>query len=192
MKALKIIIPALVVLALVACAKPPQADIDAAKASLAAAENNADVVAYAPVTLKAAQDKLAQMNIELKAKRYDKVKTLALETKSLAATAVNDAARNKVKAQADATNLIDALKKALPTAQQKITAAKRVKGIKLDFAALTSQLAAAKVAIADAQKDLSAGSFASALQKATAVQAQMADGERAVSDAVQAATSKKK
>jgi hypothetical protein len=50
----------------------------------------------------------------------------------------------------------------------------------------------AKAAISDAEKDLAAGDFASALQKASAVQAQMNDGEKAVSDAVQVATSKKK
>ena len=65
-------------------------------------------------------------------------------------------------------------------------------GIKLDFNALGQQMAAAKNAISDAEKDLAAGDYASALQKASGVQAQMNDGEKAVSDAVQAATSKKK
>jgi hypothetical protein len=189
---LKVIVPVLLVLAMAACAKPPQADIDAARAAVANAEKNADVVAYAPDTLKSAQDKLAQMDTELAAKHYDKVKTIALDARATAETAVNDAARNKEKAQADATTLIDALKKAMPDAAKKIAAAKRVKGIKLDFKALDQQMTVAKAAISDAEKDLAAGDFASALQKASAVQAQMNDGEKAVSDAVQVATSKKK
>jgi hypothetical protein len=189
---LKVIVPVLLVLAMAACAKPPQADIDAARTAVANAAKNADVVAYAPDTLKSAQDKLAQMDTELAAKHYEKVKTIALDARSTAETALNDAARNKEKAQADATTLIEALKKAIPDANKKIAAAKRVKGIKLDFKALAQQMTVAKAAISDAEKDLAAGDFASALQKASAVQAQMNDGEKAVSDAVQVATSKKK
>ena len=192
MRYMKVLIPVVLVLALGACAKPPQADIDAARAAVATAAKDADIVAYAPDTLKSAQDKLAQMETELGAKHYDKVKTLALDAKATAESAANDAAKNKEKAQADASTLIDALKKALPDAQSKIAAAKRVRGVKLDFKALAQQLADAKATVADADKDLAAGNFASALQKATAVQAQLNDGEKAVSDAVAAATNKKK
>jgi hypothetical protein len=189
---LKIIVPVLLVLAMAACAKPPQADIDAARTAVANAAKNADVAAYAPDTLRSAQDKLAQMDIELKARHYDKVKALALDARATAETSVNDAARNKEKAQADAGTLIGALKKALPDAGRKIAAAKRVKGVKLDFTALTGQLAAARVSLSDAEKDLAAGDFAAALQKASAVQDTVNGAEKAVNDAVQAATSKKK
>ncbi len=48
------------------------------------AAKNADIVAYAPDTLKSAQDKLAQMETELTAKHYDKVKALALDAKATA------------------------------------------------------------------------------------------------------------
>jgi hypothetical protein len=192
MSLLKMMVPVLLVLALFACAKPPQADIDAARAAVAAAAKNPDIVAYAPDTLKSAQDKLAQMETELSAKHYDKVKTLALDAKTTAEAAVNDAARNKEKAQADARTLIDALKKALPAAEKKAAAARNVRGIKLDFGALAKQLADAKAAVADADKDLAAGNYAAALRKAIAVQTQLNDGEKAVSDAVQAAAARKK
>ena len=192
MNALKVLVPVALVLALGACAKPPQADIDAARAAVSAAAKNADIVAYAPDTLKSAQDKLAQMETELTAKHYDKVKTLAVDAKATAASAANDAARNKEKAQADATTLIDALKAALPDADKKVAAARKVRGIKLDFGAITKQLSDARAAVADADKDLSSGDFATALQKATAVQAQLNAGEKEISDAVQAATRSKK
>ena len=192
MKALKVMIPVLLVLAFAACAKPPQADIDAARAAVAAAAKNADIVAYAPGTLKSAQDKLAQMDAELAARRYDKVKTLAQEAKALATTAASDAVKNKEKANADATALIGALKKALPGADAKVATARKIAGIKLDFKAISAQLAEAKAVIADAEKDLAAGNFASALQKATAAETQLNDGEKAIADAVRAATSRKK
>jgi hypothetical protein len=120
------------------------------------------------------------------------VKTLALDAKATAEAAVNDAARNKEKAQADARTLIDALKKALPAAEKKAAAARNVRGIKLDFNALAKQLADAKATVADADKDYAAGNYAAALQKAIAVQNQLNDGEKAVSDAVQAAAARKK
>jgi len=192
MSSLKFMVPVLLVLTMVACAKPPQADIDAARGAVAAAAKNPDVVAYAPDTLKSAQDKLAQMDTELRAKHYDKVKTLALDAKATAEAAVNDAARNKQKAQADARTLIDALKKAIPDAEKKAAAARNVRGIKLDFGALARQLSDAKAAVADADKDFAAGNFADSLRKAIAVQNQLNDGEKAVSDAVQAAAGRKK
>src|SRR5271169_523781 len=159
MKYAKVFLPIVLALMVSACAKPPQADIDAARAAVAAAAKNADVVAYAPDTLKAAQDKLAQMETELTAKHCDKVKALALDAKATACTAANDAARGKEKAQADATALIAALKKALPDAAKKVASARQVRGIKLDFAALTKQLSDAQAAVADADKDLADGSF---------------------------------
>lgn len=191
MKYTKVFLPIVLALIVGACARPPQADIDAARASVADAAKNADIVAYAPDTLKSAQDKLAQMETELTAKHYDKVKALALDAKATAGTAANDAARGKEKAQADATALIAALKQALPDASKKLAAAKRVRGIKLDFAGLTKQLSDAQAAVADADKDLTDGNFAMALQKATAVQAQLSDGEKAIADAVQATGNKK-
>jgi hypothetical protein len=192
MKYAKVFLPLLLALIVAACAKPPQADIDAARTAVADAAKNADVVAYAPDTLKSAQDKLAQMETELTAKHYDKVKALALDAKATAGTAANDAAKGKEKAQADATALIAALKQALPDASKKLATAKRVRGIKLDDAALTKSLADAQAAIADADKDLAGGNFASALQKATAVQTQLSDGEKMIADAIQAAGNKKK
>jgi hypothetical protein len=159
---------------------------------VAAAAKNPDVVAYAPDTLKSAQDKLAQMETELTAKHYDKVKALALDAKATAGSAASDAARGKEKAQADATALIAALKKALPEGSRKLAAARQVRGIRLDFAALTRQLSNAQAAVADADRDLADGNFASALQKAVAAQGQLSDTEKAIADGIRAATRGKK
>ena len=200
MKALKVLIPVALVLALGACAKPPQADIDAAKAAVDSAAKNADIALYAADTLKTAKDKLAQMQADIDAqakkgavsRRYDNVKKLALEAKSAAETAKTDAGRNKEQAKADATAMIDALKKAFPEAEKKIAAAKKVRGIALNFTALARQMANAKAAVAAAEKDLADGNYAAAKEKAASVQAQMTEAEKAVADAVQAATQRKK
>ena len=170
MRYLKLLIPVVLLAALGACAKSPQADIDAAKAAVASAAQDADIATYAAEALKTAQDRLVQMQTELDAKHYDKAKSLALQAKAAAETAANDAAKGKEKAQADASNLIDTLNKSLPEAAQKLAAAKRIKGLKLNLGTFAKQLSDAKAALADAQKDLDAGNFAAALQRATVIQ----------------------
>jgi hypothetical protein len=191
MKYARIFFPIVLALIVGACARPPQADIDAARKAVADAAKNADIAAYAPETLKAAQDKLARMEAELTSKHYDTVKTLALDAKAAAGTAAGEAARGREKARADATALIAALKQAIPDAAKKLAAAAGARGIKLDFAGLTKQLSDARAAVADADKDVTDGNFAAALQKATAVQSRLSDAERAITDALQAAGKKK-
>ena len=191
MKFAKPVFAALLILGLFACAKPPQAEIDAAKAAVAKAAANSDVVTYAPESLARAQDALSRMQTELTAKKYDKVKTLALEASAAAEKAITDAVANKAKVKADAEALIAAMKKAIPEAEKTIAAAKRIPRTGLDFAALAKALAGAKTSLAAAEADQANGNFMAAWNKATAVQTALADGEKTVADAVQAATKRK-
>ena len=88
-----------------ACASPPNADVDAAKAALdrAASERAGQ---YAPESLKAAQDAQAAVDAELKAqegkwfKSYDRTKELAVATKTAGDKAVADAVAGKERADA--------------------------------------------------------------------------------------------
>jgi hypothetical protein len=191
MKFAKPVFAVLLILGLFACAKPPQAEIDAAKAAVAKAAAASDVVTYAPEALARAQDALSRMQTELTAKHYDKVKTLALEASAAAAKALTDAVAAKEKVKADATALIAAMKKAFPEAEKTVNAAKRIPRTGLDFAALAKALTGAKASLAEADADLAKGSFMAALNKASAVQTTLADSQKKVADAVQAATKKK-
>jgi hypothetical protein len=191
MRYLKILLPAALILALAACGKPPQVEIDAAKAAVAKAAKNEDIVTYAPDSLKRAQDKLTQMQKELEAKHFDKVKTLAMEAAAIADKAAEDAKANKEQVKSDAAALIDAVKKALPGAAKTIASAKKIRGIVVDFKALDADVAAAKADLADAQKEYESGAFMSAKNKAAEIQTKLADDVKLVSDAVQAATKKK-
>jgi hypothetical protein len=168
MKFAKPVFAVLLILGLFACAKPPQAEIDAAKAAVAKAAANSDVVTYAPEALARAQDALSRMQTELTAKHYDKEKV-----------------------KADAAALIAAMKNRLPEAEKTITAAKRIPRTGLDFAALAKALAGAKTSLTAADADYANGNFMAAWNKASAVQTALADGEKTVADAVQAATKKK-
>jgi hypothetical protein len=191
MKLVKHVFAALLILGLFACAKPPQAEIDAAKAAVAKAAANSDVVTYAPEALARAQSALADMETQLTAKKYDKVKTLALEASAAAEKAITDAVAGKESVKADAAALIAAMKKKLPEAEKTIAAAKRIAKTGLDFAALAKAIAAAKASITGADADYANGNYMAAYNKATAVQTALADGEKTVADAVQAATKKK-
>jgi len=191
MRYAKPILAALLILGLFACAKPPQAEIDAAKAAVAKAAANSDVVTYAPEALAKAQDALSRMQTELTAKHYDKVKTIALEASAAAEKAISDALANKEKVKADAAALIAAMKKAIPEAEKTVAAAKRIPRTGLDFAALAKALAGAKSSLAAAETDQANGNFMAAWNKASAVQTALADGERTVATAVQTATKRK-
>jgi hypothetical protein len=191
MKYAKPVFAAMLILGLFACAKPPQAEIDAAKAAVAKAAANSDVVTYAPELLVRAQKALADMATQLAAKKYDKVKTLALEASAAAEKAISEAVAIKVKVKADAAALIAAMKKAIPEAEKTIAAAKRIPRTGLDFAALSKALTGAKTSLAAAEADQANGNFMAALNKTTAVQTAVADGEKTVADAVQAATKRK-
>ncbi len=186
MGSLKILVPLILTVVIGACARPPRADIEAANAAVATARQDADIVAYAPDTLHTAETKLSEMQAELNARHYDKVKSLALEARTAAETAANDAAKGKEKAQADAATLIETLKRSLSTAARKLAAARRIKGMRLTFSTFAKQLDEAGAALADAEKELDAGNFASALQKATAVQSRLADGQKMITDALAA------
>jgi len=191
MKSLKWLVLLASMLAIVACAKPPQAEIDAAKAQVAKAAQDPDVVAYAPETLKRAQDALAKMDAELAAKHYDKVKAFATEAQSAAVAAFGDAKTGKERVKSQAEALIASDRKDLAEVESVFAAAKKLRAIKLDFKGTAAGIAEAKAAIADAEKALASGAYLDAKSKAEAAQTKMADLKKAISEAVQAATRKK-
>lgn len=191
MKLMRPVLAALLVVGLFACAKPPQAEIDAAKAAVAKAAANSDVVTYAPAALARAQDALARMQTELTAKKYDKVKTLALEASAAAEKAATEALATKEKVKADAAALIAAMGSRIPAVEKTVNAAKRIKKTGLDFAALAKVIANAKASLAAAAADNASGSYMAAWTKASDVQTSLANTEQAVTSAVQAATKKK-
>jgi len=81
-----------------------------------------------------------------------------------------------------ARSLLNELKnKTLPDTQRKLEAARKKPGSKLDFAALSRQLEAARSAINSAENTLSSGNADAALQQAQAAQRQLQDLDRQIS-----------
>jgi hypothetical protein len=195
MRFLKVIIPLLVLAMLAACSKPPQAEVDAAKVALDTAVANPDVASYAPGALQAAQDRLAQLQSELDAqaakgalsRKYDEAKNMALEAQAAAEGLAAQAATAKEQTKADAMTLLNDLAIAVPEAEKGLAAAKRVRGVSLDFKSLTASLAQAKTEVSAADAAYNSGDFATAKATAAAVKDSLAQGQQVVADAVAAA-----
>ena len=173
------------------CAQPPKAEVDAARAAVASAQNDSDIVMYTSDTLQEAKDALARMEQLLSQRKYPEAKAAANQATSLAASAKQEVAGAKMKVRNDASDLIADAKKQLAALLPTISAAKRVKPHGLDLAALDNDLAAARTKLADADSALSAGKFIDARDGATSVKAALSDIEKRVSDAIQAARKKK-
>ncbi|MGC8722982.1 MAG: hypothetical protein ACP5VF_03820 [Acidobacteriota bacterium] len=162
--------------ALVACAKPPQQQIDAAKAALQAAKAaQADV--YAPDALKAAEDKAAALDTELAAqqskffKSYKVATQLTTELQQLADTAKQDAIAGKAKAKADAEASITAADASVTAAREALKTAPKGKGSKADLEAMTKDVDDAAAAIETAKSDATAEKYMEAKTTADSAKA---------------------
>jgi hypothetical protein len=199
MRFLKVLVPLLVLAALAACSKPPQAEVDAVKAALDSAVQNPDVGAYAPDALRAAQDRLAQLQAELDAqaakgalsRKYDAARDMALEAQAAAEDLATQAATAKEQTKAEAMTLLNDLRVTVPEVEQGLGQARRVRGVRLDFKSLAASLAQAKTEVAAAESAYENGDYATARATAAAVKGSLTQGQQVVADAITAAKASK-
>lgn len=180
-----------VLIGLVACAKPPTAEIEAATTALARAENNADVREYAPDSLSRAKSLVDRMQAEVATKRYDSAKSLALEAVAAADKAIRDGASAKGKARTDTASSIASVKTVLEEIRQTLSAAEKVKGISLDLPAMERDINAVVQTLSAADADLTNNNFTGASEKAQNARSLLSGIQRRISDAVQKATRRK-
>jgi hypothetical protein len=189
MKLLRSIVVLAAALSFASCAHPPQAEIDAAQAAMNAAAKSADVVTYAPDSLRAAQEKMAELDTEIAAqarrsslsRRYDAAKSLALETGVVARRAVADAATAKEQVARDASALVEEVTAGIPLFESKVWAAKRVPRIRLDVITPMGLIPQqARTTIEEANKDIAAGSYAVAKAKLMAVKDQLSSCQETI------------
>ncbi len=103
-------------------------------------------------------------------------------------TAVPGNAQPSSNAAGQARSLLSALQsKNLPGVQSRLESARKMPGIKLDYAGLSRQLAAARSAFSSAQGALSGGKADAALQQAQAVKGQLAGLDQQITDAMKSA-----
>ena len=181
---------------LAACARPPQAAYDAAKAAVEAAARDPDIVTYAPDALRAAQDKMAALQAELDqqahrsalARNYEASAALAQETVTLATNAGSAAEVAKKEVASEAAGLVDEVTAAIPGFESKMWAARRVPRIKMEvIAPLSAVPDQARAAVDDAKKDIATGEFAAARARLMAAKDQLSSSTETITEQVRIA-----
>ena len=199
MKYLRFIFLSIAILGLLACAKPPQAEIDAANAALTEAKN-AEAEIYAPDSLKAAQTAIADMQAELDVQQgkfalfrsYEKAKELANAAKQAGEKAKSDAEAKKQQVKAEAETLMNEVKTALNEANDLMKKAPKGKGSKADIEALQADLGTVQPMIDQAQASFDAGKFMDAKTKLEEAKAKVSSVKDAINQAIEMAKGKKK
>lgn len=158
------------------CAEPPQADIDAANASVKAAEQ-AEAPKYASAEYQALQDSIRAITTELEVQKnkfalfrsYDRVKQTALATKSNAEHVATLARENKAKAKAEAETALNEAKAAVTAAKEALDMAPVGKDNKADIAQMKSDIAGIEAQIPGVESAISSEDFFGAKDKAVAI-----------------------
>lgn len=185
------------ILGLIACAKPPQQDIDAAKKALNDARQ-AEAELYAPDAYKVAKDKEAQLDQELATqekkffKSYKLAKQYCDELKSLAEKAKAAAIEGKEKAKNEAQELITAAENAINTAKEDLKKAPKGKGTQADLAAYQGDIDAATNALNEAKTLFGQEKYLDAKAKAETAKSQAENVSNAIQQAIEAKKGGKK
>lgn len=178
---------------LAGCAKPPQMDIDAAKAALDA--SRASAAEYAASSLSAAEDAMNQLNAELKAqedkfalfRNYDKAKELSAAAKAAAEKAAADAEAAKEAVRAETISLLESAKTSLTEVTEMIAKAPRGKGSAADLTVLKADVDAAAATFAEIETALAEGRYLDAQAKARAANDTIARVRSEIEQAMQLA-----
>jgi hypothetical protein len=184
---------------LTSCAKPPQAEIDAAKAAMDVTAKSADVVTYAPDELRLTQEKIAALDAEVAAqerrsplsRNYDATRTLARDAADAATKTLSAAATAKDQVAREAASLAEEVTNSIPQFESKVWAARRVPRIKLDVIMPLGLLPVqARGIVEDARKDIGAGAFAAAKAKLQAIKDQLSACEETITEQTRIARSR--
>ena len=168
MRKMKIVMPVLFVgLAMVmGCAKPPQVEMDAAKASIQAA-SDAGAADYAAASLRDAQNAVASLDAEVAAqtkkfalmRSYKQAATLAAQAKAAGEKAAADAAAGKERTKGEAEALLAQAKTAADAATAALATAPVGKGSQQEIEAMKADMATVVQAIADGEAAHGAGRY---------------------------------
>ena len=178
LRSAKLLLPllSLLILVMAGCAKPPQVDIDAAKAAIDGAVA-AEAKDYAGSSLQAANDAWATLQTELTAQEskfalfrsYKKAKEMAAAAKAAGEKASADANAQKEKVKAECQTMMTGAQTAIDEAKALLEKAPKGKGEKEAIEALKAELTGAETSLADANAACSSGKFLQARSKLQAV-----------------------
>lgn len=180
----KLALTAVLVLTLSACAKPPQMELDAAKADLTAAEQ-AEAAKYASAELDAAKQALDAANAEIEAQKakfaltrsYEQAKQMLADAtaKSKAAAAAAVAGKEAAKAAAQAG--LDAVNAALASTETLMAeleaCPRKPKGFSTDMEALKANYDGLKAGVDPISSQIGSEDFLGAKSAADTLKAQI-------------------
>jgi hypothetical protein len=156
------------------CKSAPTEEINATKSAIESIETD-DVHAYAPESLKAAQDEMNKALAEVKTqdekfsltRDYKQSVALLKSAKEMAEKASLEAQENKEKAKNDAETAIAELPLMLKEAKDQLAKAPKGKDTKADLEAMQNDLKLAEEAAAEARMSMSTEKYIDALTKAS-------------------------
>jgi hypothetical protein len=166
--------PVLLALGLVACASPPQQEIDAANQALETAKT-AGAETYAKESYAAAQQAKDALDAELQAqdgklfKSYTSARELATQAADAARKAESDAVAGKEAASQAAQSAIDGAQAALDGAAQALETAPTGKDNKADVEAMKADVEGLRQTLEEARNEFASENFVQAQELATQV-----------------------
>jgi len=158
----------------VACGKPPQQEIDAAKAALDAAKS-AQADKWASTDYQTAESSLSAAQLEVDAqaqkwfKNYDKAKELMNTAKADAEKAATAAVANKETAKNEATTAIADATTALEAANTALAGAPKGKDTKADLELFKQDLEGLAATLTEAQTAMGTEDYMGAKDKANSI-----------------------
>jgi hypothetical protein len=186
-------LPVVLLMFAAACAKSPQAEIDAAHAALDSAKA-AEAADYAPTSLTAAEDAMAKLDAEIQVQQgrfvmfrsYDQAKLDAEAAIQEARNATTDAVAAKERARVGASDMLAHANALMTEASQMLAVAPAGKGTAMDIAALRGDLQSASQMLHEAQEAFDVGHYNEANAKATGAVAAIEQVRGAIEQARQA------
>jgi hypothetical protein len=173
------------------CAKPPTEEMEAAKAAVTRAENDADAVIYAGNTLARAREALNRMSVEADSKRYDAAKSFATEAVAAADKAVSDGRAGAARAREEASSLITLVRTGISETGDAIQAAWTSGKVGLDYGAINRDLETVRRTADQAEVSLAGNNYQEALDRGRSARAGLSDINQKLSAAATAASRKK-
>jgi len=155
------------------CASAPTEEIDATKNVISSIQNE-EVSAYAPESLKSAEDAMNSALVEVQAqdekfaltRDYKQAAALLKSAKDMAEKAKTDAQMNKAKTKAEAEAAVVALPAMLIEAEELLAKAPKGKDTKAELEIMKGDLQLAQDASVEAQNAISSERYLDALAKA--------------------------
>jgi vacuolar-type H+-ATPase subunit D/Vma8 len=173
-----------IILALVlACAKPPLADMESAREAVFRAENDENAARFAGSSLARARDALKLMESEADSKRYDAAKTHAMEAIAAAEKAIADGQAASVRARDEAASLLSSLKPEIEETSRNVNGA-RYSQLNLDFDQLDREISGAYNKADQAERDQAQGRYQDAIDTAMGVRSDLYGINQRISNAV--------